>query len=547
MVDKQDRYSKGCFIGFKSEIKHITKPELFTNPFNNYTHPLCEIAATQLQHHLNNNKTKGKMYGVLVVETPRGELGFLAGVSGNNNPDENFKKFVPPIYDLSNERDFFKIGEAELTQLNKQIENLENSTELVSLLNKIDDKKRKAETEIQQLKQEIKVGKTVRDKKRKQAKGKELELLEKGLIKESQRQKSEFNQRKKYWKEEIASSEKKLKLIIDEISKLKKERKEKSAKLQQQLFQQYSFNSANKKVKNLLEIFKETDQKVPPAAAGECAAPKLLQYAFINNLKPISIAEFWWGASPKSEIRKHAYFYPACQSKCKPILGFMLNGLKVETNSFVDNIKSTKAIQIIYSDNDLLVIHKPHDLLSVPGKSISESVYNQIKTKYPKVSGPLIVHRLDMATSGLMIIALNKEAHKNLQKQFLNCSIKKYYVALLDGLIQYQEGCIELPLRVDLNDRPRQLVCYEHGKPAKTKFIVMEQSHNKTLVRFFPITGRTHQLRVHAAHHQGLNTPIVGDQLYGKKADRLYLHAEKIEFTHPKSGKKLSFTKKANF
>lgn len=545
-MSAKEKFSNPFLNIFKSEISEIALPELFTNPFAYKPHPLCEQAAKELQQYLNN-KQKGKMYGVLVVETKNKQLGYLAAVSGNANNAETFKKFVPPIYDLSKTNDFFKIEEAELSLLNKQIEKLENSTELVSLLNEIQIVKQKAENEIQRIKQEIKASKTVRDKKRERAKGENVEQLEKDLIRESQRQKSELTQRKQFWKKEITTTENIHKHFLDNISKLKKERKEKSAKLQLQLFEQYSFYNAGKKVQNLLDIFKNTDQKVPPAAAGECAAPKLLQYAFINNLKPIAMAEFWWGTSPKSEIRKHGYFYPACQRKCKPILGFMLKGLNVEPDPLNDTQNIKPNIEIIYSDNILLVIHKPHNLLSVPGKTNADSVYSQVKANYPEARGPLIVHRLDMDTSGLMIIALKKEAHKHLQKQFLTRSINKCYVALLDGLIKHEEGFVDLPLRVDLNDRPRQLVCYENGKPAKTKYKIIMQTKDKTVVQFFPITGRTHQLRVHAAHQNGLNTPIVGDRLYGKEADRLYLHAEKIQFIHPESGKKMSFIKKAGF
>ena len=290
----------------------------------------------------------------------------------------------------------------------------------------------------------------------------------------------------------------------------------------------------------MLAIFKSSKQNIP-AGAGDCCAPKLLQYAFLNNLTPICMAEFWWGKPLTTSIRKHQNFYAACTGKCKPILKHMLQGLSVDKNPVLLQLQSKTAIKIIFEDDYLAVIHKPNELLSVPGKEIEDSVYSRIKKMYPTATGPLIVHRLDMSTSGILLIAKNANTHKYLQAQFINKTIKKRYVALLDGVLDKNNGEINLPLRVDLNDRPKQLVCYEHGKLARTNWEIVEVKNNKTRIYLYPITGRTHQLRVHAAHNLGLNTPILGDDLYGVKADRLYLHAEKITFIHPKTAKQLSF------
>ena len=288
-------------------------------------------------------------------------------------------------------------------------------------------------------------------------------------------------------------------------------------------------------------IFQETTQVTPPAGAGECATPKLLHYAFKHDLKPLAMAEFWWGASPKSEIRKHQNFYPACQGKCQPILEHMLEGMSLDDNPLLINPALGKTIDIIYQDEVMLVINKPAEFLSVPGKRIEDSVYLRIKQSFPKATGPLIVHRLDMSTSGLMVIALSKEAHKELQKQFIKRTVKKRYVALLEGLIKEDSGIIDLPLRVDLDDRPRQLVCYEHGRQAQTEWQVIERKKHQTKIYFYPVTGRTHQLRVHSAHIKGLNMPIVGDDLYGNKGARLHLHAETLEFTHPTTKELMHF------
>jgi len=326
-----------------------------------------------------------------------------------------------------------------------------------------------------------------------------------------------------------------------EIEQLKEKRKNLSNQLQQQIFENYYFTNALGEQKSLGAIFENTVDVKPPAGSGECAAPKLLQHAYLNKLTPICLAEFWWGQAPKSEIRLHKQFYPACKSKCEPILGHMLEGLTVDPNPMLDNPAEGKSLSIVYDDESIVVINKPAEFLSVPGKNIYDSVYARVLELYPTATGPLIVHRLDMSTSGLLIVAKNKEAHQQLQRQFIKRNVKKRYVALLAGVIQEDEGVIDLPLRVDLEDRPRQLVCYEHGKSAVTHWKVIKRSNTQTLIHFYPITGRTHQLRVHAAHSLGLNAPIVGDDLYGTKADRLHLHAEWIQVNHPVTHKKIQF------
>jgi tRNA pseudouridine32 synthase/23S rRNA pseudouridine746 synthase len=286
---------------------------------------------------------------------------------------------------------------------------------------------------------------------------------------------------------------------------------------------------------------------MPPAASGECAAPKLFQYAYECGLKPIAMAEFWWGASPKSEVRKHKQFYPSCRSKCEPILGHMMKGLDVENNPILEVKSHNQPLEIVYEDDYLLLVNKPHDFLSVPGKTTLDSVYTKMKQYLPNAKGPLLVHRLDMSTSGLLLVAKNERTYKKLQKQFIERSVKKRYVAVLDGEISKKEGIIDLPLRVDLDNRPQQLVCYEHGKPAKTKYEEVDVVAGKTRIHFYPISGRTHQLRVHAAHVDGLNTPIIGDDLYGVKGERLYLHAAQLTFIHPVTLKVLDVICEAPF
>jgi len=259
------------------------------------------------------------------------------------------------------------------------------------------------------------------------------------------------------------------------------------------------------------------------------------------------MAEFWWGTQPQSEIRKHQHYYPACQGKCQPILQHMLEGMTLDNNPLLINPAQHLDLPIVFQDEDVVVVNKPAGLLSVPGKNIEDSVYSRIKTLFPQATGSLIVHRLDMATSGLLILTLNERAHKSLQKQFINKEISKRYIAIIDGIPSQESGFIKLPLITDINDRPRQKVCYQHGKRAETKWQIIEVKENKTKLYLYPITGRTHQLRVHCAHAEGLNMPIIGDSLYGDSAKRLHLHAQQLSFSHPINKERLSFEVDCDF
>jgi tRNA pseudouridine32 synthase/23S rRNA pseudouridine746 synthase len=326
----------------------------------------------------------------------------------------------------------------------------------------------------------------------------------------------------------------------DKIEALKKDRRERSSALQAQLFEQYVFLNKYDKKKSLQAIFADTVFGKPPAAAGECATPKLLQYAFLNGYKPIAMAEFWWGVSPKSDIRQHKQFYPACTGKCKPILQHMLEGMPVDENPLLQNPGEAHQLEIIYEDDSFVVVNKPAELRSVPGVNIDDSVYTRLKAKFDGVE-PLIIHRLDMATSGLLVVAKTKDAHKQIQAHFLKRTVAKRYTALISKVIDGIEGEISLPLRGDLENRPRQLVCFDYGKKALTKWKVIQRNETTTKVHFWPFTGRTHQLRMHAAHELGLCAPIVGDDLYGNASDRLYLHAAHLSFVHPVTKEMVSF------
>lgn len=479
------------------------------------------------------------MYGTMVVKTVDGKLGFLAAYSGNAQKHDGPIPFVPQVFEITNPDGFFSFGEAQLNGINKAIASAENSPLLKNLRQALNEEIEQTQTIINAAKSAMAKAKSKRQAIRQEAghHPNHKEIIDR-LIKESQTEKSNFNKLKKEYKRRVKEKQENLEHQMEQIQALKWKRKTLSAQLQKQLFNSYTFLNAIGESKSASTIFQPTALSVPPAGAGDCCAPKLLQYAYSHQLIPVAMAEFWWGVSPKKEIRKHGHFYPACKSKCEPILGHMLKGLDIEPQKRPDKKLSVK---LIYEDNAIALITKPGGLLSVPGKEENTSVYSQIKAQYPDASGPLIVHRLDMATSGIMLIAKTKDAHKHLQKQFLNKTIQKRYVAWLDGIIKEDAGSINLPLRVDLNDRPRQLVCHEYGKQAITKWEVVERTRTRTKVCFYPITGRTHQLRVHAAHPHGLNTPIVGDELYGIKEKRLMLHAGQITFLHPTTSEKMTF------
>ena len=554
--------SKSLLQSFKTNISSISLPVKFTFPFYYEPHELSIIAATELQSYLETQTdfdhnfglrenqeglVIGKMFGVLVCQNQEGELGYLWAFSGKLAGVNHLNYFVPTIFDMLQEDGFFRKEEEVLNAINRQIEILENSNELQIKKIQLEKTKTEAATDIQNQKDKIKRLKLERDEKRisfTNLSSTEIKTLESELSEESKKESILLKKMTKYWNFQIENAQKEVHLLLEEINQLKEERRIKSGALQQKLFAEYSFLNQFGERKSIGEIFNNN----PPAGAGECAAPKLLHYAFENQLKPIAMAEFWWGQSPKSEIRKHKQFYPACKSKCEPILlSHMLKGLDMEANPFQENPAEGKTIEIVYEDEVLLVINKPAEFLSVPGKIISDSVYQRIKEMFPNANGPLIVHRLDMSTSGLMLIAKDEATYVKLQSQFIKRTIKKRYVALLDGILEENEGFIDLPLRVDLDDRPRQLVCYEHGKPAQTKWEKIEVRNNQTLVYFYPITGRTHQLRVHASHELGLKTPIVGDDLYGQKANRLHLHAESLTFEHPLSKELITLKSEIEF
>lgn len=538
---------------FTTSITDIPLPERFTYPFCYTPHPLCILAAKEVQSYLTRQTAwkdelrQGKMFGVLIVQTEHGETGYLAAFSGILAGKNLHPFFVPPVYDLLQPQGFFKIEEENISSINRNIRQLENDKAYAALSAELARTIQSAENILATAKAQLKEAKTAREQRRKE---KELNAQEEAeLIRESQFQKAEYKRLERSWKARITTLQTQTEDWERRISALKSERKTRSAALQQKLFEQFGMLNYRGELKNLCEIFGQTVHKTPPAGAGECAAPKLLQQAYLHGWKPIAMAEFWWGDSPKTEIRHHGHYYPACKGKCEPILQHMLQGLQVEENPMLKRMQvPSQNLEIVYEDPWLSVINKPAGMLSVPGKEDAVSVYSLMREQYPEADGPLTVHRLDMATSGLMLIAKTKRVHQNLQAQFKNRLVRKRYVALLEGIVPKDKDTVDLPLCLNPLDRPRQMVHTEHGKPAITDYQVLERLDGKrTRIAFYPRTGRTHQLRIHAAHPLGLHCPIIGDELYGEKADRLYLHAEYLEFTHPITGETVRITKEAEF
>lgn len=526
---------------FTSDIRDIELPKQFTYPHHYTPHPLAVLAADEVQRYIASRSewheelSEGKMFGVLVVEH-KGELCFLAAYSGNLAGRNDHNYFVPPVYDMLRPDDFFKREEANISYINLQIKALESSDELREAQQELVHTKSECDRELEAIKLRLAEGKAARSRLR--AKG---GCDEQALILQSQHEKAEATRQKRAIKERLDAAAAHLAELQATIDKHKNERQHRSAELQTRLFEQFRMLNIRGEERDLCSIFAPTAQQTPPAGAGECAAPKLLQYAFRNGLRPICMAEFWWGNSPKGEVRKHGTFYPACNGKCKPILEHMLQGLDVEPNPLLEI--QTPEPKILWEDGSIVVIDKPSGMLSVRGKSGVRSAEEWATERY---SEAMIVHRLDQSTSGILVIAKNKEVHEALQKQFIERTVKKSYVALLNGIVTEKRGEIRLPLKLDYDNRPRQMVA-EDGRAAHTIFEVEDYTDNCTRIRFYPITGRTHQLRVHAAHAEGLGTPIVGDDIYGTSAERLMLHAETIEFTHPTTGNRIRLESKAEF
>ena len=532
----------------------ILPPSRMNNPLNYTPHPLCVMAAEEVRRMVRENavmssetRKSGKMFGVLVVETPDGNTGYLAAYSGQIAGRSNWDGFVPAVFDYLQDGGYFKTCEAEITAINKQVRLMETSEERRRLLTHLDETIAKAASEEQAYKTLMHESKARRDSER--AAGGVTPEREAEMTRESQFQKAELRRMRRRNADTIAMAREACHRYDTSISLLKQKRRTMSDRLQEWLFHHFVMLNKDGDSRSLTDIFRTSLSASPPAGAGECCEPRLLQYAFSHAMTPKCMAMFWIGASPEGEIRHEQTYYPACRSKCKPILEWMLGKDIVKDDTFITQHNGDN-LNIIYQDSDIIVVDKPAGMLSVPGKNDAPSVLSLLQRKMEDNIFP--VHRLDMDTSGLMVFVRNKKAQRNLQRQFETHSIVKRYIALLERKPDSEQGSISLPLSPDMADRPRQMVDYRHGKQALTHYRLCTSPSTPmrrqfltvgdNLVELSPLTGRTHQLRVHCAHPDGLASPIVGDRLYGTtNHPRLCLHAEYLEFRHPTTGEIVIF------
>ncbi len=532
------------FHSFGREVDPRELPSVFNNPFYYSPHLLCAEAASIVRLSLladplvAADAARGKMLGVLVVRSVSGEVGFLAAFSGLLAGSNRVDGFVPPVYDLQAPDGYFRQEEARISALNAEITAIESGAEYCEACDALVREQACAAEALAALRGEYAANKAARAQKRSLGNVAPDEAA--AMIKASQFEKAELARRKRAWQERIALKETEKARIAQGLDALRGERRERSAALQRWLFTQFTVLNACGDKKSLLEIFDEYTRALPPAGAGECAAPKLLHYAYSNGYTPLSVAEFWVGASPQGEVRRDGCYYGACKSKCEPILTYMLQGLNVEANALERGGEVT-SVEELYNDEHILIVNKPAGVLSVPGVAGGRSLQEWLRDDYLHSDNLFVVHRLDMATSGVLVVAKSMEIFKALQALFARREVQKEYVALLDGVPSRDSGIITLPLAPDYANRPRQMVDYERGKEAVTHFELLrvcdDGGKRRALVLFRPVTGRTHQLRVHAAHPSGLDCPILGDALYGTPVTRLMLHARSLQFVHPVSGK----------
>lgn len=533
---------------FHTMTSAVEPPLRFTYPFAYEPHQLCREAARRVKAYISRYRpewhdelARGKMLGVLVCRNSRGELGFLAAYSGQLGGREDWPWFVPAVFDYLQPEGHFKCEEADISAINRMIDGIYASAAYQLHHRRLLAVEAEALRQLEAYHRLMTEAKKRRDELRPTA---SPELLRQ-LVAESQHQKAEYRRLKKHWAEQTDAVQGPLSRLEADIHRLQQERRRRSEALQQWLFSHFNMLNARGERRSLTSIFANTRQHIPPSGADECCAPKLLQYAYEHRLQPLCMAEFWQGASPQGEVRHADHFYPACRSKCKPILEHMLQGLDVDPDPLADDQGAAQLLTTVYEDDHLVVVNKPSGLLSVPGKSQRPSVASILGERYRQSGGVMMVHRLDMDTSGLMVVARSLPVYHALQRQFLEHQVQKQYVALLDGtrpnLPVGATGEVRLPLRPDPDDRPRQVVDHRNGRTAVTHYEVLAIIDGRTRVLLTPLTGRTHQLRVHCAHADGLALPIVGDPLYGSRADRLYLHAVRLKFVHPVTGEPMAF------
>lgn len=543
-----------------------TLPTRFTFPYYYTPSKMSEIAMTDLQARLVkagiDSTSFGQLYAVLLTQdTTTGELGYLCAHSGLK-PDSSLKDalssidFVPSAFNQSN---FDQTCSDLIQQVDSQakaISTFEQQHNLDEISSTLESTKLRSAQEIEAFQKQIADNKAERDairaayeaSKNKTADSQSQDEPSVDVIKQlgaqSSQEKRDLKNLRVRWKQSIALLQSELDRINSTLLEQRKQHAELAAELETQRLANYVFLNQARQGKTLLDLL---GGKEALTGSGDCCLPKLLNFAFQYDLKPLALAEFWWGRPPQQEVRQHGNLYPVCQSRSFEILEHQLEGIELEDNPLIVNPAVGKHFDIVYEDSDIVVVNKPAEFLSVPGKFIEDSVYSRIKQRYPNATGPLIIHRLDMSTSGLLILALNAESNRHIQKQFIERTVEKRYTALLDGNVKGEDGEISLPLRGDITDRPRQLVCQTHGKKAETRWQVVRRNEGNTKVHLYPKTGRTHQLRVHCAHPEGLGTPITGDDLYGYKRDRLHLHAGYLKLIHPTTEEWMEFEVPSEF
>lgn len=555
------------FIRFSTNIDQYSLPANFTFPYFYVPHPLALLAMSELQHYLGTQQewqydftAIGHMFGVLVVKNQQGDIGYLSSYAGNELTNHKIDSDTPSLFvDAIVDHHYYQPYFAEKTQhintLRQHISTLKSTPAFIALTEKLALKNAEAEQEITAFQQSMAKSKKERKQLRTEAESNpaspvnttQLEALIHDLGNQSSREKRELKTLKDQWKALLAELTIQHNTMLTSIAQQENECEQLSKNLDIEKLRACQFTNKLGSTKSLYDLFTAVDESSPISHSSEENAPKLLQAAFKMGLTPLALGEFWWGSSPYEQIRQHKNVYPACQSKCFEILEHMLEGIELDDNSLKQTPSYEKDLEIVYEDEAIVIVNKPAEFLSVPGKFITDSVQTRIKDRYPEATGPLIVHRLDMSTSGLLVLTLTAETNKQVQKQFIERTVEKRYTALLEGNIELNDGIINLPLTGDLEDRPRQMVDHKQGRKAETTFQVIERNNNQTKVYLYPKTGRTHQLRVHCAHQAGLNTPIVGDDLYGFKGTRLHLHAGYLKFRHPVTNIEVSFDIESEF
>lgn len=532
------------------------------NPFDYTPSDECNKAYRKLLNHLESIKKSnrpidldfcreleaGKMLGVLIATDSTDTTHTLYAFSGQiGTHGFHYDGFVEPVFDYLLPDGYFKIKEAEIVKLNREIADF-SKNRLASLRTLYDQKKGEHLREISAYKETIASSKAKRNARRKSGLATSAELEE--MIRQSQFEKAELHRLKKRLSTLLQPLETELNQANSYLKALIEKRRYESESLQNRLFSDFKVLNANGESKSLKDIFLETPFKTPPSGAGECCAPKLLQAAYLKGLKPVAMAEYWHGSPRQGEVRIHGAHYPACRGKCLPVLSWMLRGLDIlppldSATHVCDHVQP----EIIYENDLFCVVNKPSGMLSVPGKISALSVQQWLENRYGATRQVKVAHRLDRDTSGLLLAAFGNQNYKIIQSLFATRKIAKTYMALLEGdflkLNKARSGFINLPLSPDLLDRPRQLIDPDNGKEAVTEYEFVETDGNRSRILFHPHTGRTHQLRVHAASQAGLGMPIAGDPLYGRiesnQTERLYLHAGRLEFTFPPDGEHYCF------